>query len=92
MSRLPIPGLRRAALAGVLFVIVAATGCSRQGRAPAAGPKQETEILFRRMQATWNQIFTSEGSGEYRMARFVVYVREKDTKCGRLTGGVHYCP
>jgi len=84
----PRPG----ALAGILLACFAAAACSKQGRPAAAGPKQETEILFRRMQAAWNQIFTSEGSGEYRMARFAVYAREKDTKCGRLTGGVSYCP
>jgi predicted metalloprotease len=66
--------------------------CGKKGQGSAAAPKQESEILFRRMQAAWNQIFTHEGSGEYRMARLAVYAGVKDTKCGKAAGGVSYCP
>lgn len=73
-------------------LFLSAQSCSRKSRGSAAAPKQEAEILFRRMQAAWNQIFTLEGAGEYRMARFTVYSGEKETKCGKVAAGIHHCP
>lgn len=73
-----------------LFLLV--PSCSWKGRGSAAAPKQEAEILFRRMQAAWNQIFMLEGAGEYRMARFVVFSGQRETRCGKAAAGVSYCP
>jgi predicted metalloprotease len=75
-----------------VFLLISAAGCSRKPDSQqSAAPKQETEVLFRRMQAAWNQIFTTEGSGDYRMARIELYRGEKETPCGKVSGGVHYC-
>lgn len=82
---------RIALLAAAVFSLAAAASCGRQGQG-SGSPKQEIEILFRRMQAAWNQIFTQEGTGEYRMARLALYSGERETKCGKAAGGVHYCP
>lgn len=94
---IPFPRPRRAALAqaaasAAVLMALAAAGCSSRPDSRPAAPKQETEILFRRMQAAWNQIFTTEGSGEYRMAKIELYRGEKETPCGKVSGGVHYCP
>lgn len=84
---------RRIALASAsAWLCLVLASCGKKGQGSAAAPKQEVEILFRRMQAAWNQIFTHEGSGEYRMARLAVYSGEKETKCGKAAGGVSYCP
>lgn len=84
---------RRIALAAAsAWLCLVPASCGKKGQGGAAAPKQEVEILFRLMQAAWNQIFTQEGSGEYRMARFAVYSGQKETKCGKVAGGVSYCP
>lgn len=70
------------------------TGVSCGGNRPApekSGPEQNLEILFRRMQAVWNHIFTADGAGEYRMARLEFFSGAKETPCGRISGGIHYC-
>jgi predicted metalloprotease len=84
---------RRIALVSASACIcLALASCGKRGQGSAAAPKQESEILFRRMQAAWNQIFTHEGSAEYRMARLAVYAGVRDTRCGKAAGGVSYCP
>jgi predicted metalloprotease len=82
-----------AALAAVSLALLAPAGCSRKPQAPGkSGPQQEFEILFRRMQAAWNQIFTTDGANEYLMARLEFFAGGKETPCGKVSGGVHYCP
>lgn len=79
-------------VSGAALLLVAGASCG--GNKPPAeksGPQQELEVLFRRMQAAWNQIFTSEGTGEYRMARLEIFSGEKETPCGKVSGGIHYC-
>jgi predicted metalloprotease len=88
---------RRAHATALAFVfalsLLLSAACFRKPDSQqAAGPKQETEVLFRRMQAAWNQIFTTEGSGEYRMAKIALYRGEMETPCGKVSRGVHYCP
>jgi len=91
MSRDPIKGtLRRTAFLMALAVGWLA-GCGG-GRSGPAAPKHDVEILFRRMQAVWNHVFTSEGAGEYRMARLALYQGQKETRCGRFSAGPGYCP
>ena len=83
------------ALARTAFLIALAAawlaGCGGRRNGPAA-PKQDVEILFRRMQAVWNHVFTSEGAGEYRMAKLALYQGQKETRCGRFSSGAAYCP
>lgn len=43
------------------------------------------------MQAAWNNIFTHGGAGEYLMARIEFYEGERETPCGKISGGLHYC-
>jgi len=86
------PGLP-VALAAVCLALLAPAACSRKPQAPdKSGPQQDFEILFRRMQAAWNQIFTTDGAGEYLMARLELFSGEKETPCGKISGGIHYCP
>lgn len=83
---------RRAALLTAASLCLALASCGRKGQGGGVRPKQEVEVLFRLMQAAWNQVFTQEGTGEYRMARLVLYSGSRDTKCGRVSGGLNYCP
>lgn len=79
-------------ISGAALVLVAGASCGGKKPAPEkSGPQQELEVLFRRMQAAWNHIFTSEGVGEYRMARLEVFSGEKETPCGKISAGIHYC-
>lgn len=96
MSRVHTTGLLplrpRGALAGACLVLVLAASCGgRKTAEEKSGPQQDIEILFRRMQAAWNQIFTTDGAGEYRMARLEFFQGEKETPCGKVSGGIHYC-
>lgn len=77
---------------GAALVLTLLAACGRSGSTGQRESKQEVEIVFRRMQAAWNQVFTQEGTGEYRMARIVLYSGRKETKCGAVTGPVDYCP
>ncbi len=85
---------RALAMASVLALAAfLPAACSRKPDSrQAVAPKQEMEIMFRLMQAAWNQIFSAEGSGEYRMAKIELYRGEKETPCGKVSRGVHYCP
>jgi predicted metalloprotease len=79
-----------AAAAGT--ALLAAVSCSPRKPAPAKSASQQNlEILFRTMQAAWNHIFTTDGAGEYRMARIEIFDGEKETPCGRISSGLHYC-
>lgn len=96
MARMNTVGLLRpralASAAAVCLALLAAASCGRKAPAPEkTGPQQDFEVLFRRMQAAWNQIFTSDGAGEYRMARLEIFSGEKETPCGKVSGGIHYC-
>ncbi len=95
MKNSPLPRLRTRLLpvaAAVAGLALLSAGCG--GRAPRQQPEgiqREYEVLFRLMQAGWNQIFTNEGSGEYRIPRIAFYRGEQETPCGKVSGGVHYC-
>lgn len=79
-------------VAAVCLALLIASSCGRKSPAPEkSGPQQDFEILFRRMQAAWNQIFTADGAGEYRMARLEFFSGRKETPCGGVAGGIHYC-
>lgn len=95
MDRLNTVGLPRPrallAAATVCLAFLLTSSCGRKAPAPEKGPQQEFEILFRRMQAAWNQIFTADGAGEYRMARLEFFDGEKETPCGKIGSGLHYC-
>lgn len=79
-------------LAAAGMALLAAVSCSARKPAPAkSGSQQNFEILFRHMQAAWNNIFTSDGAGEYRMARIEFFGGEKETPCGKISRGLHYC-
>ena len=79
-------------VSGAALLLLTGASCGRKAAAPAkSGPQQELEVLFRRMQASWNHIFTSDGAGEYRMARLEFFSGEKETPCGKISGGIHYC-
>lgn len=92
LPRLPLVPYARAAAAALVLAAFLPVACSpKPASQKTGGPKQETEILFRLMQAAWNQIFTANGSGEYRMAKIVLYRGETETPCGKVSAGVHYC-
>lgn len=83
---------RRGAFAGACLALVLAVSCGgRKAAEEKSSPQQDVEILFRRMQAAWNQIFTTDGAGEYRMARLEFFQGGKETPCGKVSGGIHYC-
>lgn len=82
----------RGALAAVCLAAALSASCGgRKAAEEKSRPQQDMEVLFRRMQAAWNHIFTAEGAGEYRMARLEFFQGEKETPCGKVSGGIHYC-
>lgn len=83
--------LARLSLGACLLLVLAASCGGRKAAQEKSGPEQELEVLFRRMQSGWNHIFTTDGAGEYHMARLEYYSGEKQTPCGKVSGGISYC-
>lgn len=82
----------RCGAAGLALLSLALGGCgNRAPRQQPQGLQRDYEVQFRLMQAAWNQIFSIEGSGEYRIPRIAFYKGELETPCGKAAGGLEYC-